>query len=272
MSSTDKSFTSRKDAEAFVAGKNPAVANSVPKPPRFYAVASGNDTGIYTDWEDVRQAITGAKGPKYKKFETYAEAVGFIEIYGDELTIARVKRNKAAPTTAASTSTKKNVETPAKVVPQLREDAIDVYTDGSCLGNGKNGATAGVGVYFGENDPRNLAERLEGEVQTNNRGELTALLRAMQIVPLTKDLRIFSDSKYSIECVTSWYKNWEKKGWKTSTGADVLNSDLVLAVRKQVDARAEAGAQTVFVYVKAHADNDGNNAADLLAREGAGMR
>lgn len=49
-----------------------------------------------------------------------------------------------------------------------------VYTDGSSLGNGRSGATAGAGVYWGEAgaSKHNIAERVPGPVQTNNRGEL----------------------------------------------------------------------------------------------------
>ena len=47
-----------------------------------------------------------------------------------------------------------------------------IYTDGSCKNNGKIGSTAGIGVFFGENDERNLSEKLPGPVQTNQRAEL----------------------------------------------------------------------------------------------------
>ena len=56
---------------------------------------------------------------------------------------------------------------------------IVVYTDGACSNNGKKSAKAGIGVYFGEGDPRNISERITGK-QTNNAAELTAILRAVE--------------------------------------------------------------------------------------------
>ena len=56
-----------------------------------------------------------------------------------------------------------------------------IYTDGACTGNGTENARAGYGVYFGKDDPRNVAAPLEGELQTNNRAELQAILVALQL-------------------------------------------------------------------------------------------
>ncbi|KAI1447506.1 ribonuclease H-like domain-containing protein [Annulohypoxylon stygium] len=115
---------------------------------------------------------------------------------------------------------------------------------------------------------RNISERLKGDVQTNQRAELTAILRALESVPVKEKMRIFSDSKYSISCVTEWYVNWQKNGWKTKDGL-VKNKDLVEAVRAKIDERTEAGTKTYFQWVKGHATEAGNVAADELAVKGA---
>jgi ribonuclease HI len=60
------------------------------------------------------------------------------------------------------------------------DDALVLYTDGACSGNGTANARAGYGVFFGSKDPRNVAAPLEGELQTNNRAELQAILVAVQ--------------------------------------------------------------------------------------------
>ena len=67
-----------------------------------------------------------------------------------------------------------------------------VYTDGSCSNNGKSNAKAGIGVYFGDNDSRNVSERINGK-QTNNRAELLAILKAGQIIG-KDNVTIVSDS------------------------------------------------------------------------------
>ncbi|KAK1978975.1 hypothetical protein LZ30DRAFT_196824 [Colletotrichum cereale] len=116
-------------------------------------------------------AIAGTKGPKYKKFDTYEDALDFIREWGDDQTIANAE--KAAEddgiTVPPSTKTFANDEksdlsdsddlsvesddTPGKSEADPESDYTKVYTDGSSLGNGNPGSVAGVGVYFGPNDP-----------------------------------------------------------------------------------------------------------------------
>lgn len=84
-------------------------------------------------------------------------------------------------------------------------------------------------------------------------------------------LRIVSDSKYSINCVTDWYRNWMKNDWKTSTGSIVQNQDLIKAIRELIDARDKAGAPTMWKWVAGHATDPGNIAADRLAVAGTKM-
>ena len=116
---------------------------------------------------------------------------------------------------------------------------------------------------------RNISERLKGELQTNQRAELTAILRALEVAPEDKDAEIMSDSKYSIQCATEWYKGWERNGWKSTSGGDVKNQDLVMAIRAKIDARERRGTRTTFIWVKGHSTNKGNIAADNLATNGA---
>ena len=84
-----------------------------------------------------------------------------------------------------------------------------------------------------------MSEPLTGPRQTNQRAELTAILRALELAPLNREVTIFSDSNYAINCVTTWFQNWRKNGWHTSS-------------KKPVDA-----------------DEPGNVAADELAVRGA---
>lgn len=114
-----------------------------------------------------------------------------------------------------------------------------------------------------------MSEALEGPLQTNQRAELTAILRALQKVPKTQNLEIITDSNYSINCVTVWYRGWLKNGWKTSTSGDVVNKDLVVDIRKLIDGRDVAGATTDFTWIKGHDNDPGNEAADKLAVAGA---
>jgi ribonuclease HI len=144
-----------------------------------------------------------------------------------------------------------------------------ICTDGSSRGNGKVGAYAGLGVYFGPQDPRNVADPLKGEKQTNQRAELTAVQRAVDIAPIDRDVLIRTDSDYSIKCCTTWFPTWIKKDWKTSAGKAVENRDIIEPIIKRIDERMLAKATTKFEWVKGHASDPGNIEADRLANEGA---
>ena len=116
---------------------------------------------------------------------------------------------------------------------------------------------------------RNVSENLPGPRQTNQRAELTAILRALEIVPKYRDVCIVTDSKYAIDCVTIWYINWRKNGWRTSAGKAVENKDLVENILSKIEERNALKVQTAFEWIKGHAQNPGNVEADRLAVEGA---
>lgn len=146
---------------------------------------------------------------------------------------------------------------------------IVVYTDGSSLGNGKVGAVGGVGVYFGPKDPRNVSEPLRGDRQTNQRAELTAVARALDHIPIDRDVLIVTDSYYSIRCLTEWFQNWEKHNWRTSSGKVVENRDLIEPIIARIRERDMCRAKTNFKWIKGHANDPGNLAADNLAVQGS---
>ncbi|ESZ95707.1 hypothetical protein SBOR_3927 [Sclerotinia borealis F-4128] len=262
-----KSFSTASDAQAFVAGKNPAKPS---KGNKFYGVAVGHIPGVYEEWADAKEQIEGVKGPKFKRFATREEAEEFVREGG--------KASKKAKTGAekeGKDEEKKVVKGKGKVTVEENAqafsgaDTVKVWTDGSSRGNGKVGAVAGYGVFFGDGDERNISAPLEGNPQTNQRAELTAALRALETVPLDKHIEIVTDSNYTINCATVWYKGWEKKGWKTSTGKEVMNLDLIMKIRKRIDERTSNKVQTNLTWVKGHDQNPGNVAADRLAVRGA---
>lgn len=116
---------------------------------------------------------------------------------------------------------------------------------------------------------RNISETLAGSRQTNQRAELTAILRALDIVPKNRDVTIITDSQYAMNCVTVWHTNWRKNGWKTSAGKAVENKDLVESVLTKIAERKSLGAATQFEWIKGHANHPGNVEADKLAVNGA---
>jgi ribonuclease HI len=88
--------------------------------------------------------------------------------------------------------------------------------------------------------------------QTNNRAELSAILLAVTTLQdrgeIDCDLVIYSDSEYSINCLTTWLTGWMNRGWKTAAGKDVLHQDLI----KDTTSRLSKFKSHRFVHVKAH--------------------
>lgn len=160
-------------------------------------------------------------------------------------------------------------------IDQTGDNLTIVYTDGSCLGNGKRRAKGGIGVYFGKNDPRfytinprNISEplpKVDGYLATNNRAELTAVIRALLATPMHDRTLVYTDSQYTISGLTNWMPGWKRKGWKKSNGDSVLNEDLW----KTLDLLYSARTRTEIKYCKAHVGIEGNEMADLLANQGA---
>ncbi|KAJ1912228.1 hypothetical protein H4219_005678 [Mycoemilia scoparia] len=189
-------------------------------------------------------------------------------------------------------------------VPANPNEPIIVYTDGASRGNGTKGSKAGIGAFFGYNDPRNVSRPLDGIRQTNQRAELSAVIEAIANIMKfgdristdrnnnnlattnTKDvlksngggqkqqqpILILTDSQYTIKCLNEWIDNWIRKGWKSSTGKDVENRDLIEHCLHLVTKYhpVDSDKSLVYIdYVKAHNGNIGNEAADQLAVQGA---
>ncbi|ODO09871.1 hypothetical protein I350_02093 [Cryptococcus amylolentus CBS 6273] len=149
-----------------------------------------------------------------------------------------------------------------------------VYTDGSARGNGQVGSKAGAGVWWGsqgEASKSNWAERVPGHPQTNNRGELLAVIRAIERCPYPDlPLEVRCDSRYSISCMTVWLPKWVEKGFKGSRGEPVMNVDLIKHLMTIIRRRGP-NAPVRFKHVSAHSGIIGNEEADRLAKTGGAL-
>ncbi|XP_061478834.1 ribonuclease H1 isoform X2 [Rhineura floridana] len=145
-------------------------------------------------------------------------------------------------------------------------DYAVVYTDGCCSSNGRNNARAGTGVYWGPNHPLNSSERLPGR-QTNQRAEIHAACKAIEQARSQniKKLVIYTDSKFTIKGMTSWVQNWKDNDWKTCKGTEVINKEDFERL-----AKLSEGVDIQWMHIPGHAGFPGNEAADRLAKEGAG--
>jgi len=151
--------------------------------------------------------------------------------------------------------------------PQTTQDPQDghtmttVYTDGACLNNGEETAKAGCGVWYGNNDPRNISERVSHKTQSNQTGELTAVLLAIKNHPQHEDLNILTDSKYVIDGLTKNAKRWEERNW-----TDIQHGEIFKCITAWTRWRK---GKTFLKWVKGHSGIEGNEEADRLASEGA---
>jgi ribonuclease HI len=114
---------------------------------------------------------------------------------------------------------------------------------------------------------RNVQQPLRGELQTNNRAELVAIARAIDHVAIDRDMEIITDSRYSRDCLTEWVRGWERRGWKNSQGKEVMNKDIIQPILARIREREKSGAKTTITWVKAHAVDQGNIAADAFANQ-----
>ena len=142
---------------------------------------------------------------------------------------------------------------------------VCIWTDGACANNGRRGATAGVGVFFGDRHALNVCERLQGR-QTNQRAELTAAIRAVQLLDAIDasgvSAEIFSDSKYVVDGVTQWIVKWRARNWC------IKNQNIDLWQRLDVLVRTKPH-RLRWTHVRGHANVYGNEQADRLACAGA---
>ena len=136
---------------------------------------------------------------------------------------------------------------------------VDLFTDGACSGNPGPGGWGAL-LRWGKHEK----EISGGEPQTtNNRMEMTAAIRALEVLKTSCKVDLYTDSKYVLQGITEWLSGWKARGWKTAARAPVKNVDLWQAL----DA-AQAQHQMQWRWVKGHAGHVGNERADALANRG----
>ena len=142
-----------------------------------------------------------------------------------------------------------------------RHEGITVYTDGACINNGKLNARCGSGIWISPNHAQNTAIRVPGPQQSNQVGELAAIIVAVDSFPRFWPLTIISDSKYAIDGLTTHLHTWEDNGWIGVKNATLFKKAAFL-LRRRI-------ATTDFKWTKGHNGTLGNEQSDLLAKAGA---
>lgn len=210
---------------------------------KVYWVTKGRVPGLYRDWPSCQAQVNKFSGASFK---SYASEEAYLE----------AKASLESQTNPSVTT----IDTPASDL-----ESTIVYTDGSCRTvNGKR--AGGCGVWFGPNDERNISAPLPGEVQTNIRAEMYAIILAMQQHFLHKNstkLVIKTDSEYVVLGMTEWVALWTSQNqWHGKKNVDLWKA--LIAARDNLVHGVE------FTWVKGHAGIEGNEEADRLATAGAG--
>ena len=150
----------------------------------------------------------------------------------------------------------------------MTESAIVVFTDGSSKGNPGPGGWGAVIIT----PDGHIVERGGGaSLTTNNKMELTGAIEALtSIESIGGPVIVYTDSTYVIKGIQDWLPNWRRRGWKTSTGGEVLNQNLWEQLSAVASARGPRSIE--WRYVRGHVGTPGNERCDgsqTRSRQGA---
>lgn len=135
---------------------------------------------------------------------------------------------------------------------------VVIYTDGACSNNPGVGGFAAILMYNSFEKIISGGEKLT----TNNRMELTAVIKGLSALKEPCEVKLHSDSQYIVDAFTKgWIEDWQKKGWRTSNKSEVKNVDLWLELLSLTKIH-----NVEFVKVKGHSDVEYNNKCDEIAR------
>ncbi len=141
----------------------------------------------------------------------------------------------------------------------MTEGVVEVYADGACKGNPGPGGWGALLLTGGKEREMHGGER----ATTNNRMELTAVIRALESLPQGRRVRLYTDSQYVQKGMTEWISSWKRRGWRTADNKPVKNVDLW----QRLD-EATRHHKVEWHWVKGHAGHPGNERADALANKG----
>jgi len=212
--------------------------------PKFYAVAVGRSTGIFTSWGVCEAQVKGVAGARYKSFPTRAEAEAWLR---DPSSASPKPQRTPSPSRSLSAAP-----------PEHPAGALIIYTDGGAINNPGPG---GYGVVICNGDGR---RELSGgfRLTTNNRMEMTACIVALKAVAgCGRSIVLYSDSSYLVNGIQKgWARSWRARGWRKADGAPAMNVDLWSELLDLLDKET-----VTLCWVKGHAGHELNERCDQLA-------
>lgn len=135
---------------------------------------------------------------------------------------------------------------------------IEIFTDGACSGNPGPGGWCAILKY---NNHEKILSGFDKDA-TNNKMELTAIIKALEIIKRKSRIKVYSDSQYLIKGITEWLPKWIKNNWKNSKKEEVQNKNLweklyVLSQKHEIE----------WIWIKGHKGHPENEKCDLIAKK-----
>lgn len=230
----------------------------------IYAVKKGFVPGIYSTWEETEKQVNGYPGAQFQKFKT--EDLQYAREYAPTKIKAKLRIKPIIikkPVKTAKTATRKLTDIEQKYfnhTDYVVTKTLNIYTDGSTIGNGRRNATGGYGVFFGNVEIPYISQTLKAFKVTNNVAELKAIIEALKVI---KNLSYISyvihyDSEYAAGVITG-RMNAHKNLELVQEGKGLL---------KEVN---DQGKVVTFSHVYSHTGKDdlhsiGNDIVDTLAK------
>lgn len=135
---------------------------------------------------------------------------------------------------------------------------VEIYTDGACSGNPGPGGWGAI-LVFGDKEKE--LSGFEADT-TNNRMEMTAVIRGLEALKTPCHVDIYTDSKYVMQGMTEWIEGWKRRSWKTADKKPVKNCDLWQELEQAVSRH-----DVHWHWVRGHDGHAMNERADMLARK-----
>jgi ribonuclease HI len=255
---------------------------------KFYVASVGKIVGIFLTWEDCKGSVNGVPNSKHASFQKITGAIGHLHRskvnISDILVHTNISDSKSENIPVIEYCKKNNLTVDFTKFPDNNSDTDQkdddsnqspavstttiVYVDGACQdnGGGLDLAKGGYGIYWGPDHPHNTAASLplDGTPHTNNRAELYAAIKAIQLSKQYNidTLTIRTDSQYVIQGITDFMHSWKESGKLQ----EHPNADLWIRLDNLCKENTVA-----WEHVRGHSNEPGNTAADNLANKGIHM-